>query len=808
MADPFDKFDETKSKKATPKKIVRQKKEEAPEKSSWAKKTDSTTSASSEKTTSVKKAPVKRKRRRKRRTTRQKTQVKQWSRVGGSWFMIGCGVFFLIFMWLILWWVFYVIERPEMLVDLGMDKGQIKNLLFMFTFLFVGIMALTFMFMVFLYIYRLATRKDGKLKYIMMLLLSFFLLAGTIVWWVYAYNKINAINPDKAITSNPVLTYVQTKDGPVFAEKWIPLIAPLTMTFKYNKQIFDTQIMRQIWTSSALQSVELDCGNGQILQMSLSTGDFWWRCLFLEKKEYAFTMKVTYVKDKKVETKEFSASGFEPQSVIEIDPLDSDGITLNDDKDEAIIGTAPAAVRFKSTLLFSDLKLDNEKILWDFDADGKVDFTDQASFQTSLDDSKLHKIAYQLPELPGEWSNTRFLFDLRVIESDLAWCELLKENVRDNRWRITPDFDEILQIGEYRYKIYDKVNETVVASPRVQDARGQLSYNFPEGALYEVQMTYVTKDKKKWSCKPLEISEGYNGNKAEFDVSWKHALDDQFEELWPQTPSATWDLETIASSLIPSTFQVAVRRTSPDPDASVQMFFNDRELFPIADGVYEFEVNKEGEYDLEVIVATQEWVETEWSYPVNVQRNSVEALIKIVWDIVWEDPHEIELDASVSPLYDEDDEIVDFTWDFGDGDVLTKVSQWKVKHIYRFDAENNKSDFYPKVTVHTRKWYEDSYIVQEPVVVKRKQKEVEIFMDSHPTQQAKIWEIIQMSVRTDWLVDSIKRDYWNLKVTTCESRECSNTAIAYEEPGMYVITVEVWYEDAIPAIARTKVRVY
>ncbi len=723
-------------------------------------------------------------------------------------FMIGCGIFFLLLMWLILWGVFYVIGNPESLVDLGMDKGQIKNLLFMFTFLFVGILALVFMFMVFLYIYRLATRKDGKLKYVLMLLLSFFLLAGTIVWWVYAYNKIDAINPDKAITSNPVLAYVETKDGPVFAETGIPLIAPLTMTYRYNKTIFDTQIKRQIWSSSVLQSIELDCGNWQVLPMSLTTGDFTGRCLFLEKKPYEFTMKVTYTSERKIQTMDFDASWFEPQSLIEVDPLDWDEITLNDDKDEAIIGTAPAAVRFKSTLLFSDMKLDNEKILWDFDADGKVDFTDQASFQTSLDDSKLHKIAYQLPELPGERKDTWFMFDLRVIESDLAWCTLLKENVRDNRWRITPDFDEILQIGEYRYKIYDKVNETVVASPRVQDARGQLSYNFPEGALYEVQMTYVTKDKKKWSCRPLEISEGYNGNKAEFDVSWKHAQDDLFAELWPQTPGATRDLEWITSDLVPSTFQLVINRTSPDPDATIQMFFNDKELFAVADRVYEFDVNKEGEYELDVIVTSKEWVETEWTYPVKVQRNSVEALIKVEGKLVWEDPHEVELDASVSPLYDEDDEIVDFTWDFGDGDVLTKVSQWKVKHIYRFDAENDKSDFYPKVTVHTRKWFEDSYTVEEPIVVKRKQKEVEIFMDSHPTQQAKVWETIQMSVRTDGLVDSIKRDYGNLKVTTCESRECSNAAIAYDEPGTYVITVEVWYEDAIPAISRTKVRVY
>ena len=53
------------------------------------------------------------------------------------------------------------------------------------------------------------------------------------------------------------------------------------------------------------------------------------------------------------------------------------------------------------------------------------------------------------------------------------------------------------------------------------------------------------------------------------------------------------------------------------------------------------------------------------SYTVDVSREPVRANIKVE-PSVGEDPLTVVLDASISNLYDEDDEIVYFTWDFGD----------------------------------------------------------------------------------------------------------------------------------------------
>lgn len=62
--------------------------------------------------------------------------------------------------------VFWVIQSPDMLESLGMDISQVKTLLYLFSSLFFGILTIVFVFWLFLSIYRVATRKSGKLKFV------------------------------------------------------------------------------------------------------------------------------------------------------------------------------------------------------------------------------------------------------------------------------------------------------------------------------------------------------------------------------------------------------------------------------------------------------------------------------------------------------------------------------------------------------------------------------------------------------------------------------------------------------------------
>gem|GEM_PF-3216042 len=150
---------------------------------------------------------------------------------------------------------------------------------------------------------------------------------------MYAINEIRKIQTGPTLSTNLIISYIETRDGRVPAETGIPLIAPMMMNYEINSSS-NASIAREIANSirnKAPYSVQLDCGNGQILPMQ-NTGRFNGSCLFMEKKQYDFTLLVN--RGEGVE--EFSANGFIPQAGIEIDPVDDEG-RFNDNLDEYII---------------------------------------------------------------------------------------------------------------------------------------------------------------------------------------------------------------------------------------------------------------------------------------------------------------------------------------------------------------------------------------------------------------------------------------------------------------------------------------
>jgi hypothetical protein len=109
-------------------------------------------------------------------------------------------------------------------------------------------------------------------------------------------NKIRSLSGKQVIQSvNLVLSYVETRDGNIFAEDGIPLIAPLSMNFTLNKTS-NADVIKDINASIQRQQphgVELDCGNGQILPMDPRSTQFIGSCLFVDKQPYEFILRVT-----------------------------------------------------------------------------------------------------------------------------------------------------------------------------------------------------------------------------------------------------------------------------------------------------------------------------------------------------------------------------------------------------------------------------------------------------------------------------------------------------------------------------------
>gem|GEM_PF-3742141 len=116
---------------------------------------------------------------------------------------------------------------------------------------------------------------------------------------------------------------------------------------------------------------------------------------------------------------------------------------------------------------------------------------------------------------------------------------------------------------------------------------------------------------------------------------WKHNADDNFQEVDIKSVEVTRDDEFgISSSLVPTSLQVDVLRTEPDPDAQVELFFNGREIFPEGNNIFEFDITAEGEYEMEFVITTAEGVESRQVTPVVVKRSSVNALIQVNGEFV------------------------------------------------------------------------------------------------------------------------------------------------------------------------------
>lgn len=478
------------------------------------------------------------------------------------------------------------------------------------------------------------------------------------------------------------------------------------------------------------------------------------------------TVRYTTRASSETQVRTFAIGDFPIVAEIQFRPTDGEA-ALNDKKTEYVVGVAPVTVEYKGQLLFTDLGLKDDKILRDLDGDKTVDLENNAAFDYTYSDSKLHTINYQLPGLPSGWGSKWLSFDLRVVESELARCDLQITSVDNNRrYEIKAVFDESITVARYKYEIRDSFEDKLITT---FEANKDLStYTFPAGGQYEIITSYFTPDGKKGSCVPELVTVGFDGNQVDFDLRYAQEATDPFIAVGDAT-KVTFDQTNalINVALLPAVLEITINAIRPDPTAALKVYYGGRQIFADRTNVYEISIGTLGEQPLEFVITTAQGKETRQSYTVRTSRSPVKAMIQLS-ETVGEDPFEVTLDASISPLYDENDEIVYFSRDFGDGESRTNVSQGKIDHIYRFDEDKQTGEYYPSVTVRTKLGFEDTYRVTTPIVVKRAQRVATIAVTSHPTQQARVGETVTFSVETDGMVDSINRDFGNNKTVSGE----------------------------------------
>jgi hypothetical protein len=739
-------------------------------------------------------------------------QVKRGGKISPKVFLIGCIVFFLIFLWLVWVWLFYAITSSEFLQVVGLEVDDIRNLLTVFAVLFFGIIFFAGFYMLVLNIYRLATVKTWKTRYVFGLIVGVVVLGWAIWLGTVSILRIRSLVGETRIQTNQiVLPYVNTRDERVWVGRGIPLIAPLYMSFQVNRDNYTAFIARDV-RNNQITKFTLHCWNDQKIQdnagiyLGNQNGFFTDGCLYTKKGTYRLKLEVGYFD---------RASGDEVllnydlgvlniPAEIELKPLD-DALRFNDRKDEQIIGTAPVIMDFRSQLLFSDLRLERTRVQWDLDGDRQIDVEDSASFQFQYRDPKLYTINYRLPDL---WprGNTWFTFNSRVLQSDLPVCTMVVEQVEwaDRVYRFRPWFSQQISVQKFVFALYDTQQRIYLET--LQTSQDIQQYTFPRGGQYEVHTTYFTSANERGKCESVSVDVGFSNNQVDFDVLWRQWVGGQFAPAWTWSRVVAKD-NRIVANLLPVTLQFVITQVRPDRTAKVTAWYNGTQIFPIRENVYEISSSTIQTWTLEFRILTAQGRESRQSYEIVTARNPVQAQMQVS-SYVWEDPLVVVLDASMSPLYDVNDEIVFFTRDFGDGTIQQNVSQGIVEHTYRYDADKNKGEYYPSVTLRTRLWFEDTFKLPTAIMVKRQQNQATVVIESHPTQQARVNDLVRLVVESDWVINGISWDFGNGRKITCADRSCASTVTRYEQPWEYTIRVQIDYQNNIPTTSTAKIRVF
>jgi len=157
---------------------------------------------------------------------------------------------------------------------------------------------------------------------------------------------------------------------------------------------------------------------------------------------------------------------------------------------------------------------------------------------------------------------------------------------------------------------------------------------------------------------------------------------------------------------IPTVLRLRINQVIPNPPGiSKRVFFNDRAVISSDGTTFEFTVTEADTNTILLVVEDpNNGNKTEISLPVRVDREDIIGVLLIRPDTVGTDPFEVTFDASTTILNDPTDEIVSFSWDFGDGtEPKIDFSESIITHTYRYDTKNENGTFTPVVTIKTKK---------------------------------------------------------------------------------------------------------
>ncbi|MEI6672108.1 MAG: PKD domain-containing protein [bacterium] len=251
---------------------------------------------------------------------------------------------------------------------------------------------------------------------------------------------------------------------------------------------------------------------------------------------------------------------------------------------------------------------------------------------------------------------------------------------------------------------------------------------------------------------------------------------------------------------IPTIIKLQVNQISPNiPTAIKKVLIDGKAIISLDGNTFEFTIDDNANHEVTLVVEdVPSGAKTEIKIPIQVNRADIIGKLIVTPDTVGTDPFTVKFDASTTIINDTGDELVAFTWDFGDGtgSIKKDFSEAIISHTYRYDTKNNNGSYHPIVTIKTKKGREITVSPENDIIVKRASQKLNITIPDYPAQVANVGDRVGFSIEFNGLPSEITRDFGDGKTMTCNTRqECASTIHVYPQAGTYLIRSSVVYKD-------------
>ncbi len=727
-------------------------------------------------------------------SVKSNTQTQSWSKISMKQFLIWCSVL----LFLLVWWLaaifYYLIGNPTQMTSVGLTPQTAKTLLQTFVVIFFGFLFLLGFALIIVNAYRLVTVKNkSKTWYTMWMILWLLVFFFSIAFGSTLLNKISKIsvwdlsNPDKLLRPSLIM-----KDWPMYilSDPSLKLIAPWIITFDINTSLFDSQILPQLWQVQ-IQWIQLDCGNGQKLDIDMNTATFNWSCIYYTKWNSSLSLIVSYINPQTAEKlqKSFEAWNLNFESEIKITNKDN---SVKNVPLDVIVWKVPSKVIFDASEVFKDFSLNDYNVVRDVDGDWITDKQNDASFTYVYKEAKVYHVWIRFPDL----NKYLYSFPIRVEQSDVPICEVITNNIKATQYNITTNFmgsGEI--ITDYQFDVFDTQKWKVIDS--IKNKKWYIDYTLPSKWTYSIVVNFITQEWKLWQCESNDIEIGQMDYDIAYDIYYKSPQSPSFLKIDQQKSDIfqNWNL-TIKE--IPTILKLDITKITPDAPGLVKsVLLNTKPVLSSDSKIFLINLDENKDYEIKIVVEdVNRNVKSEKIINVKIQKDDVIWRLLFTPDTVGLDPFTVQLDTSTTTVNDTGDEIVYFTWDFWDWEIKKNFSQSIISHTYRYNTKTENWEYFPIVTIKTKKWREIVVWSGSRIIVKKAIVNLKINIDSHPAQVAKIWDKIDFSVvLTSWLPKTMKRDFGNWTNLECKWRECNPTSKIYDKAWTYNIKVLVTFDN-------------